>query len=328
MQTVADVLLPGLRYNVSMPHDASTAPDQRRRERNLAAWTLALAVAVLAVKAAAWWFTRSTALWSDAVESIVNVIAGGMALGSLAWAARPADETHPYGHGRIEFVTAAFEGGMVVLAAAAIAIRGVEGLFVPTLETGMIGRGLWLAGGTAVANALMGLWLMRHGARHGSIVLRAGGVHLLTDAGSTLIGIVALLLVAWTGQPVWDAIGAIALGIGALVAGIRLVREAMGLLLDESDAADARLIRDVLTRRTQPSAGAEQLCSFHKIRHRHVGREHWIDFHVQLPASLDIAAAHAIAKHAEDELESLLPGTATAHVEPCVDPACARCARG
>jgi cation diffusion facilitator family transporter len=250
-----------------------------------------------------------------------------MALGSLAWAARPADETHPYGHGRIEFVTAAFEGGMVLLAAAAIAIRGVEGLFAPTLETGMIGRGLWLAGGTAVANALMGAWLMRHGTRHGSIVLRAGGVHLLTDAGSTLIGIAALLLVDWTGQPMWDSIGAIALGVGALIAGIRLVREALGLLLDESDAADARVIREVLNRRSQPAAGTDQLCSFHKIRHRHVGREHWIDFHVQLPASLDIATAHAIAKQAEDELESLLPGTATAHVEPCVDPACARCAR-
>jgi len=308
-------------------HDISLA-GTRRRERTLAAWTFALAIIILGVKAAAWWFTRSTALWSDAVESIVNVIAGGMALASLAWAARPADETHPYGHGRIEFVTAAFEGGMVLLAAAAIAIRGVEGLFTPTLETGMIGRGLWLAGGTAVANALMGAWLMRHGTRHGSIVLRAGGVHLLTDAGSTLIGIAALLLVEWTGQPMWDSIGAIALGVGALIAGIRLVREALGLLLDESDAADARVIREVLTRRTQPAAGADRLCSFHKIRHRHVGREHWIDFHVQLPASLDIATAHAIAKHAEDELESLLPGTATAHVEPCVDPACARCARG
>jgi cation diffusion facilitator family transporter len=292
----------------------------RRHERTLAAWTFALAIVILGVKAAAWWFTRSTALWSDAVESIVNVIAGGMALASLAWAARPADETHPYGHGRIEFVTAAFEGGMVLLAAAAIAIRGVEGLFTPTLETGMIGRGLWLA--------LMGAWLIRHGTRHGSIVLRAGGVHLLTDAGSTLIGIAALLLVEWTGQPMWDSIGAIALGVGALIAGIRLVREALGLLLDESDAADARVIREVLTRRTHASAGADRLCSFHKIRHRHVGREHWIDFHVQLPSSLDIATAHSIAKRAEDELESLLPGTATAHVEPCVDPACARCARG
>jgi cation diffusion facilitator family transporter len=308
-----------------MGHLDPTTAVQRRHERSLAAWTFALAIVILGVKAAAWWFTRSTALWSDAVESIVNVIAGGMALASLAWAARPADETHPYGHGRIEFVTAAFEGGMVLLAAAAIAIRGVEGLFAPTLDAGMIGRGLWLAGGTAVANALMGAWLMRHGARHGSIVLRAGGIHLLTDAGSTLIGIAALLLVEWTGQPMWDPIGAIALGAGALLAGIRLVREALGLLLDESDAADARVIHDVLTRRTQASAGAERLCSFHKIRHRHVGREHWIDFHVQLPATLDIATAHSIAKRAEDELESLLPGTATAHVEPCVDQACDRC---
>jgi divalent metal cation (Fe/Co/Zn/Cd) transporter len=106
-----------------------------------------------------------------------------------------------------------------------------------------------------------------------------------------------------------------------------LVREALGLLLDESDASDARAIREVLTRRTQDSAGADRLCSYHKIRHRHVGREHWVDFHVQLPATLDIATAHAIAKHAEDELESILPGTATAHVEPCVDPACERCGR-
>lgn len=300
--------------------------DARRRERALAAWTLALAIVILGVKAAAWWFTRSTALWSDAVESIVNVIAGGMALASLAWAARPADETHPYGHGRIEFVTAAFEGGMVLLAAAAIAIRGVEGLFAPTLDTGMIGRGLWLAGGTAVANALMGAWLMRDGARSESIVLRAAGVHLLTDAGSTVIGIAALLLVQWTGQPVWDSIGAIALGIGALIAGIRLVREALGLLLDESDAAEARLIHDVLTRRTHAESGEDRICSFHKIRHRHVGREHWIDFHVQLPATLDLSTAHAIATRAEDELESLLPGTATAHVEPCKSPACERCA--
>ncbi len=116
-------------------------PLSRRRELRVAAWSLALAIVLLGVKAAAWWFTRSTALWSDAVESVVNVVAGGIALGSLVWAARPADESHPYGHGRIEFLSAAFEGGMVSIAALAILFRGIEGLLTPSLDTGRGGGG-------------------------------------------------------------------------------------------------------------------------------------------------------------------------------------------
>jgi cation diffusion facilitator family transporter len=308
---------------------ARTAADPltQGREIRIAAWSLALAIVLLAVKAAAWWFTRSTALWSDAVESVVNVIAGGLALGSLIWAARPADESHPYGHGRIEFLSAAFEGGMVSIAALAILFRGIEGLLSPSLEVERIGIGLVLALSTALANGLMGIILLNSGRRHDSLVLKAGGVHLLTDAGSTLITVAALGLVALTGQRWWDAAGALALGIGAAIAGIRLVREAIAMLLDERDTADAAVIERILTERTSPAAGPDRLCSFHKIRHRHVGREHWIDFHVQLPASLDVATAHAIAKRAEDALEEVLPGTATAHVEPCTDRACPRCGR-
>ena len=300
-------------------------PLSRRRELRVAAWSLALAIVLLGVKAAAWWFTRSTALWSDAVESVVNVVAGGIALGSLVWAARPADESHPYGHGRIEFLSAAFEGGMVSIAALAILFRGIEGMLTPSLDTGRRGLGLALALATAVANAIMGVILVASGRRHGSLVLKAGGVHLLTDAGSTLITVAALGLVVLTGRTWWDGAGAIALGIGAAIAGIRLVREAIALLLDERDTDDAATIERVLRRRASPAAGDDRICSFHKIRHRHVGREHWIDFHVQVPATLDVARAHAIAKSVEDELERVLPGTATAHVEPCVDPACTRC---
>jgi cation diffusion facilitator family transporter len=300
-------------------------PLSRRREFRVAAWSLGLAVALLGVKAAAWWLTRSTALWSDAVESVVNVVAGAIALGSLAWAARPADESHPYGHGRIEFLSAAFEGGMVSIAALAILFRGIEGLISPSLETGRLGLGLALAVATALANALMGSILIVTGRRHDSLVLKAGGVHLFTDAASTLITVAALGLVAFTGHRWWDGAGAIVLGVGAAIAGVRLVREAIALLLDERDTADAALIERLLAERTAAAAGPERICSFHKIRHRHVGREHWIDFHVQVPASLDVAAAHAIAKRAEDALEVALPGTATAHIEPCVDPACPRC---
>lgn len=297
----------------------------RRRELRVAAWSLALAVTLLGVKAAAWWLTRSTALWSDAVESVVNVVAGALALGSLVWAARPADESHPYGHGRIEFLSAAFEGGMVSIAALAILFRGFEGLLSPSLETGRLGLGLALALSTAVANAIMGVILLVSARRHGSLVLKAGGVHLLTDAASTLVTVAALGLVALTGHRWWDGAGAIVLGVGAAFAGVRLVREAIALLLDERDTADEALILRLLSERTAPEAGGDRICSFHKIRHRHVGREHWIDFHVQVPASLDVATAHAIAKAAEDALEAALPGTATAHVEPCVDAECPRC---
>jgi cation diffusion facilitator family transporter len=303
----------------------SVEPLDRRRELRVAAWSLALAVTLLGVKAAAWWLTRSTALWSDAVESVVNVVAGALALGSLVWAARPADDSHPYGHGRIEFLSAAFEGGMVSIAALAILFRGFEGLLSPSLETGRLGLGLALALSTAVANAIMGVILLVSARRHGSLVLKAGGVHLLTDAASTLVTVAALGLVALTGHRWWDGAGAIVLGVGAAFAGVRLVREAIALLLDERDTADEALIHRLLSERTAPEAGSDRICSFHKIRHRHVGREHWIDFHVQVPASLDVATAHAIAKAAEDALEAALPGTATAHVEPCVDAECPRC---
>jgi len=302
----------------SEPAASGDGGDPRRAgrlERRVAAAALVLAVVLLGVKTLAWWLTRSAAIWSDAAESLVNVLAGGLALWSLHWAARPADETHHYGHGRLEPLVAAVEGGMVSLAALAIVFRGIEGLVAPELERSRLGLGVGLTLGTAAANVAMGLALRSIGRRHRSIVLEAGGLHLLVDALSTLVAAAALGLVSWTGLGWWDPLGAIALGLAAGVAGFRLVRHAVGGLLDEADVADTRRIEAII-------AAGEGHCSFHKVRHRRVGREHWVDFHLQVPPDLDVARSHALAKRIEDAIEEALPGTATAHVEPCEDPKC------
>ncbi|MEO6436652.1 MAG: cation diffusion facilitator family transporter [Tepidisphaeraceae bacterium] len=297
-----------------------------RPELAAAATSVVVSVLLLIVKFAAYHLTGSAAIFSDALESIVNVVASCVAAWSLFLAHQPADAQHPYGHGKVEFLSAGFEGGMILVAACVIAWRAIEEMIegpgVHELRIGLLL--IFLAG---AVNGAVGLMLLRSGRQRRSPTLVADGQHLLTDA-ITSAAVLLALLVMWV-MPRWtwvDPIAAVLVAIYIAVTGLRLLSQSAAGLMDEQDADDEKLLRQILDAHVADSAATPRICSYHKLRHRHSGRYHWVDFHVVVPATWDVKRGHEVASAIEYEIEQALgEGNATAHVEPCIQPRCASC---
>ena len=288
---------------------------------------MAVAFALMATKVLAYRLTGSAAVFGDAMESLVNVAASLLAVWSVWMAHRPADRTHPYGHGKAEFVSAAVEGGLVVAAAGAVAVKSVSDFGSGAEPLERIDAGVLLLVATVAVNGLVGGWLLHLGRAGGSAALEADGVHLLSDAWTSGAAIASLLLVRSTGLQWIDPVVALVMAAWLVWCGWRVVRRSLGNLMDEQDQGDLVRVQALLEAHCRDEGPEPRICSFHKVRSRHSGREHWVDFHVQLPAGTDLRTAHEQATRIEDEIEATLGGTATAHVEPCRSPECRRCPR-
>jgi cation diffusion facilitator family transporter len=299
-----------------------------RDESRAALVALVAGSALMGVKFVAYFLTGSAVIFSDAVESIVNVAAAGFALYSIVLAHRPADASHPYGHGKVEFISAGFEGGMILVAAAVSAIKATDDLLRRRdLNAGRLEWGLALMGLALLVNGLLGFWLLRTGRRQGSLTLEADGHHLLTDAITSVVAITALGVVRLTGWRWADPVAALLVALYISRTGVRLIGHAVGGLMDRQDAGDEALLRRILDGHLAPAGKDPQICGYHKLRHRHSGRYHWVDFHITVPAGWSIDRGHKVASAIEYEIEqALVEGNATAHVEPCSDVACAACA--
>lgn len=285
--------------------------------------SVGIGITLLAIKFGAYLLTGSAAIFSDAMESIVNVLASLAALAALGYAHRPPDQGHPYGHGKAEFVSASFEGGMILVASAVIVIIAIEA-WIRGVAPHRLDLGLALVTVATLANGGVGLLLVRVGRRSGSITLEADGRHLLADAITSIAALAALLLVRLTGFGWIDPVIALLIGLYVARQGLALVKRGLAGLMDEQDADDERGLLALLQRHAD---GAEPaICGFHKLRHRHSGRYHWVDFHVQVPANWDVRRGHDVASAIEHEIEVFLgEGKATAHVEPCGQVDCPRC---
>lgn len=275
-------------------------------------------VSVILTTAKFWAFylTKSSAVFSDALESIVNVFASGFAVYAIALAHEPADQKHPYGHGKVEFFSAAIEGGMVFAAAMMIIVHAVTDL-VEGASVHVSIPGIVLLAGTAVVNGVVGLLLIRTGKRKNSLTLEADGKHVLSDVVTTAGVLVALGLVRATGQRWLDAACAIVVALYLVRVAYGLLRTSTAGLMDEQDLGDDAALRALLDRHVTGEK-PPKICSYHKLRHRHAGRMHWVDFHVQVPPEMTVKDSHQIACELEYEIESGLgEADATAHVEPC-----------
>lgn len=299
-----------------------------RIEARAALISLAAAVALLTLKFVAYFLTNSSAIFSDALESTANVAAAGFALYALHMAHRPADHDHPYGHGKIEFLSAGFEGSMILTAALVAVLRAVDAiLHRADLHIESLGLGLGILAIALVVNGIIGVWLVRVGRRSGSITLEADGRHLLSDAVTSVAAIAGLIVVTFTGWNYADPIAALVVAAYIGFTGAKLMKGAVGGLMDQQDEKDEKLLRSILNAHLGPSGHHPWICSYHKLRHRHSGRYHWVDFHLMMPAHWDIRRGHQVASAIEDEIEEALGiGNATAHIEPCNGPACAWCA--
>jgi cation diffusion facilitator family transporter len=294
-------------------------------ERRVAILSLVVGIFLLAIKFIAYSLTGSAAILSDALESIVNVLAGAFALYSIILAHLPPDHEHPYGHGKVEFFSAGFEGGMIILAAVLIAARAVEKLiFGVTLE--QIDSGLLLIALAMLINGAVGSILIRQGKRNNSLTLEADGKHLLSDAITNVIVLVALGIVRFTGWSWVDPLAALVVAIYIAWMAVGLLRRSAAGLMDEQDREDDALLRSILDSHLAPAGKQPLICSYHKLRHRHSGRYQWVDFHIMMPANFDIDHAHKIASAIEYEIELAIgEGNATAHIEPCQTPNCPLC---
>ncbi len=245
---------------------------------NRVAW-LALLVSggLLAVKFLAYHLTGSAAVLSDALESIVNVIASSFALFSVTLSARPPDESHPYGHGRVEFFSAGFEGALIVAAAVAIFVTALPRVFAPQ-PLAQLSLGIGLVCGAGVLNALLGLCLQYVGRGTHSLALVADGTHLLSDAYTSAGVLVGILGVWLTGWHVLDALTALGVAGHILVMGGRLVRESIARLMDEAEPA---LLQRIV--QTMQAARQSSWIDLHNLRAWRSGPRYHVDFHLTLP---------------------------------------------
>ena len=282
---------------------------QQKRVMNA---SLAVAVVLLAVKVTASIVTGSSAIYSDAAESVVHMLAVAFAAWALRLAHKPADDTHHFGHDKVSFVSAGFEGAMITAAAMLIFYQaGYQWLFGVKIER--IGWGAVLTGAAAVTNLMLGLALIRVGKSQGSTLVRANGLHVLTDVWSSVAVLIALGLIKLTGWVWWDPIAASLAAANICRTGFGLIRESLGGLLDASDPAMERRIRDLLEQETQ-SRGM----SYHHLRHRHSGRMHWVEFHLVCDDGLSVGDAHELATEIEARVADLLQPEARviSHLEP------------
>lgn len=302
------------------PDKTALAGDERLRLR-AGTLSLVVALALLAVKFEAWRRTGSAAILSDALESIVNVVAAVFGLGSLVFAGRPADKSHPYGHGKIEFFSAAFEGGLIVLAALWIVVESIQALLAGA-EVHALDFGLTLVFAAGLANLVLGLFLVRTGKRHASFTLVADGEHVLSDSYTSAGILVGLLAVRVTGLTWLDPLIACAVAGALFRTGFKLVRRAAGGLLDEEDTGLLARLLVALDRRV--GAG---MISVHHLRAIRTGRFHHVDAHLVVPEFWSVERAHALAEGLAAEVirELAVEGELAFHTDPCHRAYCARC---
>jgi len=310
-----------------LPQPASPDPATNAMEMRMAWLSLIVGASLMSMKFFAYFLTHSSAIFSDGMENVVNVLASGFAVFALRLAHRPADQDHPYGHGKIEFMSAGFEGGMILLAVLLIATRAVVALATEQQPNDLVIGQIITLISTAICGAT-GLVLRRQGNRHGSITLQADGVHLLSDAITGVMVLIALQLVRWTGLNWIDPVAALLISVWLAWQALRLLRQSAAGLMDEQDKYDSAILTELLQRHVAPTTEQAAICSFHKLRHRHSGRHHLVDFHIQVPGDINVVEGHHIATTIEMEIErTLVDCSATAHVEPCLARDCGRCGR-
>lgn len=290
-------------------------------KRRLGLLSLVVSAGLMAIKFYAYHLTRSQVVLTDALESIINVFTSGFALYSLYLAGLPKDENHPYGHGKVEYLSIGFEGALIFIAGAFILYSATLGLLHPH-PVARPDWGVLLLASTAVVNLGVGLLLVRTGKSLKSVALVGDGQHLYLDALTSIVSSAALVLVAVTGVISFDAGAALVLGGFILVNGGRMLRHAISGLMDETDTAIvAEVITELQARRRAP------WIDVHNLRVQRYGANLHIDCHMQMPYYFTLEEVHTqlhdieglIRERFAVEVEMFV------HADPCTFAACSLC---
>ncbi len=284
--------------------------------------SLVVSFLVLGLKAKAFYETNSVAVLSDALETVVNVVTAIFALWAIKMAAEPADEEHPYGHGKFESFSAAFEGGLIFFAALAILFRSIESFF-ETSQIQNIFEGFKYLGLATALNLLVGMWLIWVGKAQQSEALKASGKHVLSDVVTTLGIFVGLGLVRWTGLNWIDSVVGFFLGIWLALEAYEILKTNTGALLDEVDTGALEKLAAVIKKHRKPG-----VIDIHNVRMIRSGNFHHIDAHMVVPEFWDVKQAHIMSHDFEKNVvrDYDHDGEFAFHMDPCQKLYCSVCA--
>ena len=280
------------------------------------AWlSIAAALLTIELKTAAYLITGSVGLLSDAIESVVNLIGGIMALAMLTVAARPADEDHAYGHSKAEYFSSGVEGAMILVAAISIGVTAIPRLITPK-PLQEIGVGLAVSAVASLINFAVAILLLRVGHKHNSITLEANARHLLTDVWTSVGVIVAVGLVALTNWQWLDPVVALLVAANIVWTGTSIVRRSISGLMDTVlSGEDVETVRKVL--QGYEAEGAQ----FHALRTRQSGARKFVSVHVLVPGSWTVNRGHELLERIEGDIRRALPDTVVfTHLESLDDP--------
>lgn len=279
--------------------------------KRLALWSIPLSLGVMGLKLVAWWVTGSVALLSDGMESSVNVVAAIVAFAAISYAARPADNTHPFGHHKAEYLSAVIEGVLIVVAALLIVKEALPAILAPTpMDAPALGLAInFLAG---VINAIWAFMLIRAGRRYRSPALSADGQHIISDVVTSIGVLVGLVLAIVTGYAVLDPLLAVLVALNILYQGWKVIAHSVDGLMDHAvEPGEADAIQVAIAAHGTGSLGV------HDLKTRRAGSATFVDFHLVVPASMPVGQAHEICDRLEDAIRVVQPGAQIAiHVEP------------
>ena len=299
----------------------STVSAERKQRLVMMAWSVSISTLLMVLKFYSYWLTNSSAILSDALESIINVVASSFALWSVYLASKPPDVDHPYGHGKIEFFSVGFEGTLIVVAAGGIfwqaLPRIIEPRALPKLDFGLL-----ILTGTALVNLWLGKALISTGRRTRSTAITADGKHILADVYTSAGVLIGLLLVRQTGWYFLDGAAACVVAANILFIGARLIFESSSRLMHAYDPALLDQISSIIAQHRKPA-----WIDVHRLRAWRSGENIYIDFHLILPRDLSLEDAHREVMEIEQILKTMLPGMGDAmiHAEPCIGPECRIC---
>jgi cation diffusion facilitator family transporter len=275
-------------------------------------------------KVGAYLLTGSAAVLSDALESIVHIIATSFAFYSLILSSKPPDKEHPYGHGKVDFFSAGFEGALIIVAAFSIIAYAVRDIIyekeISSLDTGAL-----IITAASIVNLFLGMYLIRTGRKTKSIILIADGKHVLTDSITSFGAIAALVLVLLTGIKLFDPVIAIILALNILWTGKHLVRESIGGLMNETDK---NIIDEIANKLEIQRKNHPDWIDVHRLRYWKSGDKYMFDFHLIVPYYQSVKQSHETMHTMEDTLREIMnthPVESLIHLDPCNPKCCQLC---
>ncbi len=295
--------------------------NQNKRKQRLILLSFIASIFLTILKFGAFYITDSNAILSDALESIINVIASGFAFYSIHLSAQPKDQNHPYGHGKVEFFSAGFEGALIVIASFYIGYEAIMRLINPQ-PIQNLGYGSLVILLTVAVNASIGYLLVKEGKKTHSLALTADGKHLLSDSVSSVVLVISIGIILLTGWQWIDSIASLLFGLFLLYSGSKLVRQSVELLMDATDPEMLNKVVELLWTNRKPF-----WIDLHNLRVQQYGSDLHIDCHLTLPYYWELLDVHDAIHTFENILKENHVGETEifVHADPCLPDCCSFC---